>query len=449
MSTIIGSQGFSGTADEMALDIPAVTTQSIQPRGIPVFYNLDSGEPQPFDPWGLRQAGRVGSPAAAVVGDRGHGKTSLIMHIAMCFAARKGRGGAKFRINGDDHRRDNGVPEYQALAEDLGVEEVPLASYRLNCLDMSMGMTDAQQQGMIKELLKHVFGGKMKPLHSECLRYAIKIVRRDYPSSAELELLPEILRTITKTDIRGLLLDARSELPERHAGNQKFQDMQSRTVRLHGNILEAAVELASMIEELLDGEYAGIFGGRETLSQVLQNRFVMFDYSGLSDEAVMLVQSMMWYWRAAAIANQDFRFRFDMEFHDENYKLWAYPVYARAMHQYLKQLRAHSTFVVLSTQRLEDYETVGAKSSQIYRLATNAVKEVDIFLIGRQTPVSAEATGRRLRLTSEEVARIPTLKVGQWGLKIASEPIVWVGVKLTERLKVVSFSDDANNMMVV
>lgn len=447
-TTTTMAQGFPGVVDHLALETPVVTSRRVQDRGLPVFINDDTGEPELFDPFLLKKEGRIRAPAMCILANRGHGKTTTNMHLAKTFSARKGRDGAVFRVSGDDHRRDDGRPEYQMLALDLGVEEVSLATYQLNCLDMAMGMTHAQQLGMVRVLLKHVFGNQLKPLHGEALRYALTIVRRDYPETAELELVPEILRTIEEDDIRELLREARRSLRSRHADNPKFQELQRRNVRLSKGILEASVELAGMLEELLDGEYAGIFGGQQSLAEILQRRFVIFDYSGLSEEAVMLVQSMMWFWRAAAIANQDFRFRFDMEFHDENYKLWQYEVYAKAMHQYLKQLRSHSTFVILDTHRLGDYETVGKKGSQTYKLATNAIREIDIFLIGLLDQASAEEAGEFLRLTPEEVAHIQRLKVGHWGLKIGSERIIWVRIDLTDSLKAASYSDDANDHML-
>ncbi len=443
------AQAFDGTIEVTVVDTPAVTTGRVQKRGMPVFFDDDTGEPVLLDPWLLKKEGRIGAPAMIELAKRGHGKTSNNMHMVLTFSARKGYDGGVFRASGDDHRGDDGRPEYELLAHTLGVEEVPLATYQLNCLDMAMGMKYEQQLGMLKELLKHVFGNKMSSKHAEPLRYALLIVRRDFPKDAELGLLAMVLRTIGDDDARELLAKSRSNLDERHADNPKYQALKARTVHISKKFQESALELAAMIEELLDGEYGGILGGQSSLSEVLQRRFVIFDYSGLSDEAVMLVQAMMWYWRAAAIANRDFRFRFDMEFHDENYKMWAFPVYAKAMHRYLKQLRSYSTFVILSTHRFADYETVGSKNSKLYKLAMNSIREIDMFLIGQLDSVSAEEAGQILRLTSEEVSHIQRLKVGHWGLKIGSEPIVWVRTELTDDLKKTTFSDEANERMLV
>jgi hypothetical protein len=119
------------------------------------------------------------------------------------------------------------------------------------------------------------------------------------------------------------------------------------------------------------------------------------------------------------------------------------------MHRYLKQLRSYSTFVILSTHRFADYETVGSKNSKLYKLAMNSIREIDMFLIGQLDSVSAEEAGQILRLTSEEVSHIQRLKVGHWGLKIGSEPIVWVRTELTDDLKKTTFSDEANERMLV
>lgn len=440
---------FDGTVDQLVVDTPTVQAGLTQKRGLPVYVTTRTNESFPYDPWLLKESGRIASTAKLKIAKRGHGKTLDNMNEIMMFIGRKGRKGAAFRIQVDDHRRDNGEPEYEDLVTMLGGIVIRLANYQLNILDMEMGMTFSQQLGMVKIVLKHCFGGKLTPGHAQALRFALRIGREQFPDALELELLPMILRSMSEDDGRDLLEQRRKNLAERFAGDEAFNSLREKPWRLSKRLLDDCDELASMIEELLDGEYGEIIGGIHSLSQVLTHNLVSFDYSGLTDEAVMLVQSMMWYWRSAALINKDFRFRFDMEIHDENYKLWEFPVYAKAMHQYLKQLRSHGTYVILSTQSENDYATIGEKGSQTRRLAKSSIREIDVLQIGQLDRTSAKELRKSRGLTREEQADLETLKVGCWGYKVGNEPIVWISTDPIDELLELGASDGANDDMLV
>ena len=57
------AQAFDGTIEVTVVDTPAVTTGRVQKRGMPVFFDDDTGEPVLLDPWLLKKEGRIGAPA--------------------------------------------------------------------------------------------------------------------------------------------------------------------------------------------------------------------------------------------------------------------------------------------------------------------------------------------------------------------------------------------------
>ena len=469
---------FDGIIDQSPPFMPATTTGGAQERGLPIFRDTNTREPEPFDPWNLKKEGRINSTVMATLAEKGHGKTTTNIVIATRLGARRA-GTDKMRLTTDDHRRDDGTPEYEDLTKFFGTEQINLAEYQLNILDMAMGMKAHQQLGTLKACLEYTIGRKLKVPEAEALRYGLKKVRKLFPKDAELGLLSLALRNLGMGDVVGFQADIIGSLAQRHGNSPEFRKLVEEgapkekgdagnddQMSLFGpslskkakkpqfgrqtkGLLDAAAELASMIEELIDGEYGQIFGGQHSLVEAMSQRMVAFDYSGLSEEAIMLMQTLMWEWKTAALVNKDKRFQFDIEIHDENYTMWQYPVYARAMHKYLKQIRSYGTFVIMSTHRLADYRTVGKKSSREYQLANNMLSDVGIWLIGKLDRMAAEEAGKRLRLSETEVEQIQGLTKGNWGLKIGSEAIRWVTVDLTPDEIEISASDGANDRMAI
>ncbi|MCA9325819.1 hypothetical protein KDA23_07240 [Candidatus Saccharibacteria bacterium] len=452
------TQTLAGTVDQTMPLQPVVTTGVGQDRGIPLLINSESREPMAFDPWNLRDDKETDSNVFGVMAKKGHGKTTLNIAISTRLGQRRAGKNSerKIRITIDDHRRDDGTPEYEALTKWYDAEQINLAEFGLNILDPEMLMTLSQQLGLLKSVLGYVFGiPRFSPIMSEALRYGLKKVLENYPKTADLRVMALGLRTLNSKEVARFRTESYMEAQQRHTDNPNFQAevqrLKSGAGRFNeaGKLYRAAGKLASMIEDLLDGEYGEILGSSGSLAKRMSERVTSFDYSGLNDEQIALLQTVLWHWKTAAIINKDRRFEYDIEVHDENYMMWAFEVYANSMHRYLKQIRSRQTVVIMSTHRPSDYETVGSTDSQQYKQAMNMLHDIAGWFIGRLDRDAAEDIGRRLRLTADEIERIQHLEVGHWAYKIGDNPIVWTELVLVEEEELMALSDSANTSMAI
>lgn len=454
---------FDGVLETTTPLMPVVTTGDEQERGIPLFLNADDGHPFPFDPWNLRDDGDIDSCILGVLANKAHGKTSTARTIAVRLGQRDADG-EEMRIAAANFRRDDDKPEYEDTADFFDSTQIKLEEFSINLLDMSMGMTYAQQLGLMKVVFGHIFGiPKFSPAQTEVLRYGLMKVRELFPKTADLGVMALGLRTLNKKEIVKYRDQIYASTAKKHGGDPNFLKLiaerdgetggkpkyKAKKFVEVGRLMQAAAELASMIEEAVGGEYGGIIGGSGSLAKVMEDRFISFDYSGLTDDQVALVETLLWYWKTAALINGDKRFEYHIEIHDENYMMWEFEVYARAMHRFMKQIRSKRTFLILLTHRFADWETVGKTDSHQYRLATNMSSDIDMWLIGKLDKAAAEDAGRRLKLTADEVAQIQNLELGHWGLKIGRKPIVWVRIAMTDTEHELSTSDSAVKKMVI
>jgi hypothetical protein len=440
---------FRSTVDDSTLFAPIVTTGGAQHHGIPIFVNADTGQPEPFDPWNLKASKRIASTVMGVLGEKGHGKTTFNIVMALRLQARMA-GLRRMSVAINDMRRNDARPEYGKLCAYLGISEIPLGRHRLNFLDPDLGLSSAEQLELLTNSLEYALQRRLETIEIKALRYGLKKMSERFAGKEQLALLMASLRRLTQED--ELRFQAQIEQAMYTASNDpEIASFLAEEIRPTPGLLDSAVQLSNAIENLLDGQYGAMFGGSHSLASVLHDNdgLAVFDYSVLSSEATTQMLAAMWLVKTAAMQRGDHRLFFDVEIHDENYTLWRHLVYARAMHKLLKQVRATSTFIILNTHRLADYQTVGSTDSEQYKLATSMIDDIDMWLLGKHTPGAAEDTARRLELTREEQARLLKLDYGVWGLKIGTEPVRWVTIDLTEVEAEVTFSDDANESMAV
>ncbi len=434
------------TVDDTTQFGPTHTTGGAQKRGIPLFVNADTNEPEPFDPAELKAEGRINSTVLGVLGNKGHGKTATSIAIALRFRWRRA-GNRRMSICINDIRRNNARPEYEKLCEYLGVEEVSLGNFRLNMLSQDLKLKPSELLTMVARSLQFELARQLTTKELKALRYSLKMVLEFFEDDAELSTLMACMRRMNEGIARRFQNQIEQGKGDKYARHlARLERVLDTKPQITPGLLETALELADTIENLLDGEYGEMFGGDHSLASVMHTNkgLVAFDFSELSDDALTQVLAMMWQVKTSAMRRGDHDLYYDIEIHDESYTLWRNLEYARSMHKFLKQVRATGTFIVMNTHRLSDYETVGSESSEQYKLATNMIDDIDMWLLGRHTPSAAEDTAKRLDLTDEEKQRLLHLERGVWGLKIGSEPVRWVYIDLTDDEAEVTYSDDAN-----
>lgn len=447
------ASSFDGVVDQIIPLVPNIRVGSGQADGIPMFKDIFTGQYEAFDPWNLMAEDEINSTVMSIYGDKTHGKTTTAIAMAERFGGRRA-GNRRIRITGDVHRVNDDIPEMDRLAKFYDTELIDLSSYELNLLDMAMGMKFSQQLGMVRRCLQHVFEKKFSVAEREALRIALKKVRKLFPESANLKLLAFVLRTMVDDDFIEVQRALHAQLQQEHGNDAAFSELSQNFLgheqrKLTPGVKRACLHLASQIEELLDGEYRGIFGGKNSLKEVLSRRCVLFDYSSLSDEAIVLVQAMIWEWRAAALTNRDMRFHFDIDIHDENHKMWQFEVYAVAMSKYLKQARSYGTFIILITHRMQDYRTVGKTSSRVHQLATNMTGDIDMALIGHLDHKAAKEVAKRYNLSPMETEVITQQSRGRWALVVGTQRARFVELVLEPHELEDSYSNKANDRMAI
>lgn len=444
------SKSFDTTVDQTILYAPTVTTGGAQKRGLPFFTNADTDEPEPFDIIDLKAAGRINGTILCILGSRAHGKTSTAIALALRTWVRS-MGGRRLSVAIHDIRRNNARPEYARLVKLLQAVEVPLDAYQLNQLAADLNLAFAELLEMISDSLEFELGHGLGTKQLKALRYGLKMMLELFPAEGQIGLLMACLRRLSPERVAGYQSALEQALHETVRDSGALEALLSITPRETDGLLDVARELADTIENLLDGQYGRMFGGKHSLGSIMRSNrgLVAFDFSKLSDDALTQVLSMMWRVKTSAMLRGDHSLFYDIEIHDESYTLWRNLIYARAMHKFFKQIRATSTIVIMNTHRLSDYKTVGSETSEQYKLATSMIDDIDLWLLGRHTATAAEETARHLDLTWEEKERLKVLERGVWGLKIGSEPVRWVRLDLTEIEADITFSEEATREMAV
>lgn len=414
-----------GTLDQAAPFQPFQLTAPLGVPGIPFGHRIEDDQPWEFDPFLLKRSGRVKALVGMTLGEIGVGKTTLAKVMAARFAGFSAGRGRRFRISLDDTKGNDGVPEYQLLTEFLGEEEAELARYKINPLDQAMGMHRSEQLSMLREMCEHN-NTSLSTIDVHILKTALFHMLDRSPEHASLELLQEVLLNETFDQISPAELQA--------FGGQQAQ------LRLRDAIMEVYLR----IDNILNGELGDVFGGTHSIADILSRRIVALDYTGLEEDALALIQSLIWRWKTSALRRNDARFMVDMEIHDENYAMWSHLVYARSMYNHIKRIRQQGGFLLMNSHRLNDYYTVGDAGSKERGYATNMVKDVSIWFLGRQSEDSIPEIRDRLGISRALGQTLMTLREGQFCCIIGKEEPVLFRLNLTETERLICESDDAN-----
>jgi hypothetical protein len=397
------------------------------------FY-MGTREPFPFDPPQMMADGRIESQVAIAFAKKNHGKTTLAKTLVLRLGG-VSAGGRPTRIFADDHRRNNGVPEWRILAHKLGCKEIEFEQ-KLNLFDPGFGLSTSEYFAIAVDAYSHSNDGRPLVGHQPfALQMAVEKIFTDYRNYACIELLPMILRSQTYEDAQKYYQTMDSELLESLELDEmppELKQLADRTINLSSReFLNDSNLVAERFARLLKGDFGKKFGGRGSLAKAMSQLAVFTDYSGLDDGVIALMQSFFWRVKKHAQQYRNRDFMYHIEVHDENYKLWNYLSYAQSMSDFIKQARAFETFLMMLTHRPKDYLSVGEPGSKQRQLATNMLDDVSIVFVGRQSKKAALDLAERYDLTPHDVQMLTSLNPGSWGVIIGTEPIVYIDMPLT------------------
>lgn len=93
-------------------------------------------------------------------------------------------------------------------------------------------------------------------------------------------------------------------------------------------LVAASREVAAMVRDLSE---LGCLGDTVSVEQAMKAQVFAPDFTDLTDEETIILQMYLWRIRMHAIAVHDEDLFFNVEIHDENYKMTRYAVYTQGM----------------------------------------------------------------------------------------------------------------------
>lgn len=405
-----------------------------------------------FDPHRWKREGRIKATTGAVFGDIDAGKSALNKIISAEYGA-VFNAKRKQRIYADDHRRLNGVSEYSRLAQYYDSRLVTLDE-KINVFDKDLGLTMSDHLETTQAIFSSASDGQLPARYMTlAMQAALHLMyeRDDAKNVPSAEYLVRILLEIKGSDVNEYLksvtqqiaIDSIDPTPstenalEAELVAEDGVDPLVKPVANPTNInweefQHDAGIVASHVIRFLTGDFGDTFGGTASIAKKFGSRFCGFDYSGKNDQTVAFLVGFIWRIKTSAQQRDDHRFMFDIENHDENVGLWNFSSYARPMAKALKQARGYQRLTLMTTHRPLDYETVGSAESQVRKLATNMLKDVGFYVIGKyENATDAYAARDYFGLTRYETEQIMRLRPGEYGIKFPGEPLHFFGVPLT------------------
>ncbi|GAC1369956.1 MAG: hypothetical protein NVSMB39_2330 [Candidatus Saccharimonadales bacterium] len=437
-------------ADALGPMIPFVTPHGGGNDEMTLGFKMGTREPFPFDPPQMMADGRISSMVAIAIADKNHGKTTLAKAVILRLGSISA-GGRPTRIFADDHRQNHGVPEYRIMAQKLSCKEIEF-EHKLNLFDPGFGLDISDYVAIAIDAYSHGNDGRPLEGHQQfALQIAVDLIFTKYRSYASINLLPVILRSMTIKHVE----DYYSKMDAELLADLELEEMPRALQKLAGKLTLDEAEFmrdANIVAErfvrLLKGDFGKKFGGRGSYADAMRQLAVFTVYSGLDDDVIALMQSFIWRVKKHAQQIGDVDFMYNIEVHDENYKLWNYLSYAQAMSDFIKQARAFSVFLLMLTHRLKDYSSVGEPGSKQRQLATNMIDDVAIKFLGRQSKKAASELAEMYDLAPHDEEMLKSLSPGSWGVIIGNEPIVYIDIPLTAIEAEVSASNAAVHSML-
>lgn len=451
----VGNHDMVATLNPTAKLLPPPSSGGL-PLGI-----LDNNTPWFLNQQELHYLGYTGGTSLLTIGFRGSGKTAKIKKACLNESCRRNPiTNRRQRIVVDDTRRNldeqgRSFSEYQPLIEALGGTHFDLSGVQLNILDPKMKMGVFEQFDLVLSLCEVVADRQLTPSEQAALIIGVESMDRLMPDHASLRLLQTVMARMSNNDYELFqtrqLEAAISYIEDDVQRNQVKRYADERGLSSLGAIRSAAAVVSHMLLRLYQG-YGGVFGSQQSLYDVLTSPVVGLDFTRLSEEAVPLVEMVMWSWRRSAqkFGGRDVDLAADFEIHDENWSRWSSLTYARNMVRHLKHIRGRGTRIWRAMHRISDIEQVGPAGSEQRAKALTGLRETDIVFIGQMERADHEQLQETFGAMPDSLLnRLPTLGTGQFVVRIgeAWTPFV-LHVPLNRLELAVSRSDIARDAML-
>jgi len=412
----------AATPDEAALVQPFIGSALPPMPGLPLGINTRLNSPNMFDPWWAHRLGIVNSPVYLITGNKSSGKSTLQKVLALRYGARRGAStihDGQMRIRFYDRKLESAEPEYSAVVSYLGGKIVNLSRQAsINIFDplMNMSETDIVETATNTcEMISNI--SPLPRFQNLAIQAGVwKMLREG--GDVNPEVLESKLYGLTTADVKDYYTEVNPGVVDLNLPRDQFE--------------EDASIVAACFGSLVRGSYGGIFGGKNSLRDVLSENVLLLDWMGVPDRARTLLSAMLWKWDEISQRNGDHEIIPDMIFSDEESTALNNIMYARFMSASLKEARAKRTAYFMSTQHETDLTMAGDPGSEIRKLC----ESIGLGISGRfifEQPHDKQVLEiyRQMNFSSYDVGALPGLKRGSFFFHAQGQAPIPVHLVLT------------------
>ncbi len=329
-----------------------------------------------FDPFRLYQAGRLHGPNMLVLGDIGHGKSSLVK-LYLYRQVMFGYVPLVTDLKG----------EYDRLCTALGVNPIRFmrgGHLRLNPLDPAV--SGNARLALLRSIAELLLGRSLQPREDATLELASAHLER-----TERRGQPTIGEVVTH-----LLRPDPQAAASLECGPQE--------------LTEWGRDLALALRRLLAGDLAGLFDAPTSAGLSLEGPMVSLNLSQIPDQAKPILMACVATWLRGVWARRDGRRRIVVQ--EEAWHLLASPSMAELQQANFKLARQYGVQNILVMHHLVDLRAAGDAGTRTAELAAGLLADTSTRVLYHLDPGEVRASADLLGLNQAQRLVVPRLQQG-------------------------------------
>lgn len=457
--TVIRARAFGGPTQHLALVHPFYGAKSVLGAGVPIGIDMMTRQLVYFDPWYLKSIGAIHSAQGLFIADKGIGK-SATMKILTVRLGMLSAGYQAMRMSVNDHKNEGEQMEYTPLIETIGAKVFTMANMRVNPLDHHLCPKLSNLIDMAS-MLCGFSSGQLDVIAKTALRVAVYRMYRMPKELWSLSLLHAIVRSMTLDDVDAYFRESSRILSEEQherlkqlrldALSNQYAEVESREFSIdQQDVIHAAARVYHMLDDLVSGEDANLFGTSNGLYEMYTQRANGKNWSGLTARGETIMRTLDAKIKSYAIENRDYRLIAHLELDDERHRSIGNLANARASAYFSKVARAVPTCNISATHRLSDLRK-GGFGSEAYNLGDSIINDMGFVMIGRQRNSKAiiDELHEKYRLTAVQRDYLPALPPYCFMFKLGEEfEPTFVRIFATPKELSIIQTDSANESML-
>ena len=450
---------------------PWIAPSPLTPRGMPMGVELQTGRVVYFDPWLLKQLRIITGTIFLLLGQRDAGKSSLLIEIMMRMMRRQagilrdadGNPIGVRKMSGRITTRKANLTqhvEFKPLNDHLFGNFVDLNQRGfINIFDPLMNMTEfdlLETAINICELANN--NVPLRNFEPLALQVGVYRMLTQYASISSPEVLEIATRSLTKSDVEDYFERSNSQvfqlfeskLDEDPAMADQLKIMTKMPINLpEAEFKRDAAFVSSLLGRILRADFGQVFGGTNSLREILTDDLTTLNMTGLNIKARTLIEAMLWKWNTIALVNRDVDMIPGINIADEEHEGVNSLMYMRFWAQSVAKARAFTTLDLRATQFVSQITMAGSEGSEIRSLASQIGMGIGGYFIGQQ-PDDEQALNEvaALGLKPQDVEFTKTLRMGEFGFKVPNRPVIFFRALLTPTELAIAQTNQASESML-